>query len=143
MARSMLYIGARAIPQEPSASDRHAPVATYGRQGRGTYSACRGLWIWAPRARREGERPTQLASCEMCRRNGGFMEKIYTLKINVPSACHNARYSPDLGEHWPVGETFTIAPKKRQTYKGKTMMQQIGGEETRVLFPTATLETYF
>ncbi len=71
------------------------------------------------------------------------MEKIYTLKITVPSNCHNARYTPELGEHWPAGETFKRAPQWAQKYYGKVAMDQIGGEETRVLFPKDKFETYF
>ncbi len=68
---------------------------------------------------------------------------IYTLKITVPSGSHNAKYTPELGEHWPAGETFTMAPKRRQTWPNKIMMDQIGGEAVRVLFPKADFGKYF
>jgi hypothetical protein len=70
--------------------------------------------------------------------------RIYKLKIDVPTSDHNApAFNEEIGGYYPEGEGFTMTPKKRQVYHGKILMCQIGGEETRVLFPVKEINKYF
>lgn len=71
------------------------------------------------------------------------MPKTLTLLKTIPSSSHNAPYSEELGEHWPVGQKFKLLGKQRQEsirkfYRTKptsTAIEQIGGEEVLVMIP--------
>ena len=68
---------------------------------------------------------------------------VLTLRKTIPSSSHNAPYSEELGEHWPVGQQFRLLDKRRQAsiqrfYRTKatsTVVEQFGGEEVLVAIP--------
>lgn len=68
---------------------------------------------------------------------------ILTLRKTIPSGHHDAPYSPELGEHWPAGQKFTLLGKREQSslrQRGRikdtsTVVEQVGGEEVRVAIP--------
>lgn len=75
---------------------------------------------------------------------------ILTLQKTIPSNSHNAPFDEQHGSHWPVGQQFKTLPREQQRQYShrwlkdtETMVEQIGGEEVLLIFPTEKMAELF
>ena len=74
--------------------------------------------------------------------------KTYRAKITIPSSSHNSHYTEELGQHWPTGQLFKELTPGRKKYHekiygaSKIVLQQVGGEEVRVMIDAKEFDKY-